>query len=375
VLRAVRLLPDAVKIGIENETALPSDRKEEQISNGLPTAAKSALKGALNDSPKDSPKDSPPPKPNPLEELSGQMRDLRANLSAIESAKAQLTEKMKLTEAELVRSREDFARKEREMEAGLQAAKERARAEGREQGQAEGLESGYKNGLEKARREVEEQYRVRFANAAALVESFSARLEERFTDLAAMNQPRLLRLWQDMLKRMLRRELVLSLDSVLDVLSDILSLLSEKNQILVYVSPEDLSVLQESRMRGEFEEVLRGVKRLELKPDTSVDKGSCIVETDLGVYDARWRTQLEQVDTVIENLLQKLGKPPEPKLPARRVKRPEAAFGPAGEPEPEPAPEKPEESGQPGAAETPKKNIKGKSKKKKQENEQRAETA
>jgi flagellar assembly protein FliH len=85
---------------------------------------------------------------------------------------------------------------------------------------------------------------------------------------------------------------------------------SDKNHIVIYASSEDVELLQD-RLQGEFGDVLRGAKHLELKPDTNVDKGSCIVETNLGVYDARWRTQLEQIGMVVEKLLQQLGKAPQ----------------------------------------------------------------
>ena len=54
--------------------------------------------------------------------------------------------------------------------------------------------------------------------------------------------------------------------------------------------------------RDEYSDLLRGVRHLEFTPDPNVDAGSCIVETNMGIYDARWRTQLEQVAGEIERL-------------------------------------------------------------------------
>jgi flagellar assembly protein FliH len=258
--------------------------------------------------------------PDPLEELKNQMESLRKSLSDAEAARTQLTERAASAEAELAKVKEAAAQKEREMAAGIEAEKERARAEGKELGHAEGLESGHREGLEKARAEISEQYREKFAALAERLEGVSAKLEKNFSELTALNEPRMLRLWQEMLEKMLQREMILEPEGVLDVLSDVLTRLSDKNHVLIYVSPEDLGLLQES-LGGEFEDVLRGVKHLEMKSDTNVDRGSCIVETNLGVYDARWRTQLDQIDAEIEKLFQKLGKPPKPKETARRIRR------------------------------------------------------
>jgi flagellar assembly protein FliH len=122
----------------------------------------------------------------------------------------------------------------------------------------------------------------------------------------------MLRLWSGMLQKMLHHEITLTPDGIFKVLADVLSRLSDKNHVLIYVSPDDIGLL-EDKLDGEFGEILRGVKHLELKPDAHVDKGSCIVETNLGIYDARWRTQFDQIETVVESLFRKLGKAPQAK--------------------------------------------------------------
>lgn len=49
---------------------------------------------------------------------------------------------------------------------------------------------------------------------------------------------------------------------------------------------------------------IRGVKFFELLSDDHVDRGSCLIETNLGIYDARWKTQLEQISTEVQGLLE-----------------------------------------------------------------------
>jgi flagellar assembly protein FliH len=312
ILRAVRLLPDVVKIGVEAETALPSRQEEEQLLSGeapgkVTDEASDEVSGEAR---KPSKKESTPPPPDPFKELTGRIAALQTDMVASEAAKTQLVSKIASLEAELARSKDEFARKEREMTAGVEAAREQARAEGRTKGYDEGLESGHRAGLERARVEVQGEYRERFTGLVAALEGISTKLEENFSALVTLNQPRMLRLWQEMLKKMLHREMTLAPDAVLDVLADVLSRLSDKNHLVIYVCPDDMRILEE-RMREEFADTLRGVRHLELKSDTNVDRGSCIVETNLGIYDARWRTQLDQIETVIEDLLQKLGKAPE----------------------------------------------------------------
>ena len=313
VLRAVRLMTDVVKIGVEPGTALPSTQKGEQLLN----------ERQLSDIPdsREEPKEETNQAPaiEPLKELQTLIDALSGQLNEAKTKEQGSMEKINALEAELSAVKSASIQKERELTDSVIAAKEQARTEGRNEGWGEGLQKGYDDGLHKAKTEVEGQYREKFSSLVAALEGVSTSIEEQFAELVALNQPRMLRLWHSMLKRMLHHEITLAPDGIFDVLADVLSRLSDKNHVLIYVSPEDLELL-ENKLEGEFGEILRSVKRLELKPDAHVDKGSCIVETNLGVYDARWRTQFDQIDTVVENLFQKLGKAPQAKPKDKRAR-------------------------------------------------------
>ena len=110
-----------------------------------------------------------------------------------------------------------------------------------------------------------------------------------------------------MLRRMLHRQVELNPDTIDSVLAELLSRLSDKNQILIYVSPDDIKHV-EANVDTKFREALRGVKKLELKSDPNIENGSCIVETGLGVYDARWKTQMGQVEAVVDEVFQQSAK-------------------------------------------------------------------
>ncbi|NLL36945.1 MAG: hypothetical protein GX256_05420 [Fretibacterium sp.] len=295
VLRAVRLLPEAVKIGIEPETALPSEKKEEQHSN-VPLASSGAApsKEVTADTAL-------------LEEQKQRIKGLQAELAAALEQRQALEEQGAHLQTELEAARAEVKQKESAFAAQIEGARAQARQEGHAQGEQEGRERGYSAGLEQARTEVKAEYLERFGAVTSLLENFSVRLETDFADLVALNQPRMLRLWLDILKRMLRREVELAPDSVLKVLKDVLVRLGDKNNVILYVAPEDLELL-EGRLDKEFEDLLRGVRHLELKTDSSVDRGSCVVETRLGIYDARWRTQMGQIEGAVEKLFQELGK-------------------------------------------------------------------
>ncbi len=300
VLRTVRLLPQAVKIGI-----LESEIKQEGTKPPEQKAGK----------PEKSPSPSPPkvqvkmPAPNAkeIEELTAQIKALTNSLSNAEVRNMELAEAKERLEGEISGVKSDYERRKRQLEAEAQANAKKIADKARAQAMSEGQIQGYEDGLQKARLEVEQEYFTKFSELAGVIDNVGKKLEANFSELVKLNQPRLIRVWTEMLRRMLHRQVELNPDTIDSVLSELLSRLSDKNQVLIYVSPDDMKHL-EGNIDAKFQEALRGVKRLELKSDPNVESGSCIVETGLGVYDARWKTQMGQVESVVNEIFQQVKK-------------------------------------------------------------------
>lgn len=296
VLRTVRLLPQAVKIGI-----LESEIKQEGTKP--PEPKKSA---APEPKPKVQVK-MPAPNTKEVEELTAQVKALTNSLSNAEVRNMELSEAKQKLEGEINGVKSDYERRRKQLESEAQANAKKIADKAREAAISEGQVRGYEEGLKKARLEVEQEYLAKFSELGGVIEGLGKKLEADFAELVKLNQPRLIRVWTEMLRRMLHRQVELNPDTIDSVLSELLSRLSDKNQILIYVSPDDMRHL-EGQLDTKFQEALRGTKKLELKADPNIEQGSCIVETALGVYDARWRTQMGQVESVVDDIFQQVTK-------------------------------------------------------------------
>ena len=301
VLRTVRLLPQAVKIGI-----LESEIKQEGTKPDQPEQNAKTVKAGKNSAQKLQ-INTPSVNAQELDELTAQIKALTNSLSTAELANSQLSEAKARLESEIdgIKSEYESRRKTLESEANSNAKKIADQA--REKAQQEGYNKGYNEGLSQARQEVEQEYLQKFSDLAGVIDNLGKKLNENFSELVKLNQPRLIRVWVEMLRRMLQRQVELNPDTIDSVLTELLERLSDKNQVLIYVSPEDLKHV-ESEIDSKFQEALRGVKRLEIKADPSVEKGSCLVETSLGVYDARWKTQINQIESVVDEVFQQAAK-------------------------------------------------------------------
>ena len=111
----------------------------------------------------------------------------------------------------------------------------------------------------------------------------------------------MIRLWELVLARLLAREVKLADDPVVPLLREVLLRTSDRERVIIYLNPEDLQEVD--RARSVLGDLLRGTEQLDFRGDDHVDRGSCLVETNLGVYDARFRTQLATVAREIDAVL------------------------------------------------------------------------
>ena len=302
VLRTVRLLPQAVKIGILESEIKQSGTKPPEPKQNTPEKKPTQQPAPKVVQVKMSERNS-----KELEELTVQIKTLTNSLSNAEVANAELTEAKKKLESEIGGIKSDYEKRRRTLESEAQANAKKIADKAREQAITEGQVKGYEEGLQKARTEIEQEYSEKFSALAGIIENVGKKLDENFAELVKLHQPRMIRMWSEMLKRMLFRQVELNPDTIDTVLSELLSRLSDKNQILIYVSPDDMKHL-EGQLDKKFQEALRGAKRVELKSDPNVQNGSCLIETSLGVYDARWKTQMSQVEAVVDEVFQQSSK-------------------------------------------------------------------
>ncbi|EHM09590.1 flagellar biosynthesis/type III secretory pathway protein [Thermanaerovibrio velox DSM 12556] len=270
LLKAVRVLPEAVRIGAK---ARPSE---------------DPLKGC-------------PESPEHQSSAPSEEDLLRERIALLEEELRRASDRAAALEGELVslklRQEEEREAFLREAALKIQEARSRAEAEARE----EGFRQGREEGLKSAREEMERLYLLKFQEALEMAERFHKSLEEEREALLGLLVPQMVRLWEKTLSRMLLDRVRMDEGAALRVLKGVLAKISDRERLLIYLNPDDHRSVEGAL--GELGDLLRGNRHLEVVPDPDVDKGSCIVETNLGVYDARWRTQLEQVGLQVSSLL------------------------------------------------------------------------
>jgi flagellar assembly protein FliH len=168
-------------------------------------------------------------------------------------------------------------------------------------GMTRAIPKGIPGGGTRPSRKSGRNTRSAFASLAEQIDGVHGELRRNLEELAEANQLRLIRLWSVVLDRLLHRQVELNEATVMTLLRQVLLRVSDRERLVVYLHPEDAVSVRERR--DEFADILRGIRHIEFVGDENVDRGSCLVETNLGVYDARWRTQLEQISREVDGVL------------------------------------------------------------------------
>jgi type III secretion protein L len=91
-------------------------------------------------------------------------------------------------------------------------------------------------------------------------------------------------------------------DLAVELLARAIEQLRHAQAVVVRVHPQALAEL--SSRRAELEALLGRAPDIALKADAGVDRFGCIVESELGVVDARLSTQLETLERVLREALE-----------------------------------------------------------------------
>ncbi|PIE54263.1 MAG: hypothetical protein CSA35_06905 [Dethiosulfovibrio peptidovorans] len=289
LIRAARILPEAVHVGRRGRFSLSSLDVSEAKNSSLDVA-----------------------------ENLGSLMESSAELTETDKLRAEL-EKLEISYREMVSRLEQEEARNRDLQAEMQKKEaqrdveitslrgqiEKDREAAVLAGQKEGWAQGHAQGIEDGKTELEARIRANFeaqlSQTIDLLNTVYERMRSHLDELLAANPYRLIRLWERVLSRLLIREVAFDQESALRLLKELLSRASEKEDIRVYLNADDLDGVE--AQKDSFGDLIRGIRNIEFLPDDEVDKGSCIVETGLGIYDARWRTQLEQISTEVETAL------------------------------------------------------------------------
>lgn len=174
------------------------------------------------------------------------------------------------------RARELLRKAQEEADAILQ----KARDEG-EQEKKQGYEAGYQEGLA--------QTTELLAKARLEYEQFVRSAHKDLLDLAFK-----------VAEKIIGRQLEVDETTVLDIVSQAMKSVRQSRELTIRVHPDDAKVLRKNEEA--LIEKLGRQRVIDIMEDKKVQKGGCIIESEIGIVEAQLQTQLERLKKVITTL-------------------------------------------------------------------------
>jgi flagellar assembly protein FliH len=171
----------------------------------------------------------------------------------------------------------------------------------REQARREGYQRGYDDGYHDGAREAQQRADAELQHT---IETLRAQLQQVIQGVHAQHEAylkhaeaQMLDLALEVARKVVREELKLQPAHVLAIVRDTLRRVQGFGRLRIRVNPLDVDLLRQNR--PSLLQVVDGVEGIEIAEDRRVDQGGCVIETEQGVYDARIRTQLGEIERVL----------------------------------------------------------------------------
>jgi len=157
-------------------------------------------------------------------------------------------------------------------------------------------EEGYEEGLEVGKKEAEEKASGELSQA---LETLNQAVKER-KKIIKDAESEILRLALKVAEQIIRSEVSLHRDVCLNIVSEAIGRVSDREQIIIKANREDVDQLK--KYKDQIGRLADGVKNLSILEDSNVEPGGCIIETNLGFVDARISTKIKAIEDAFSKI-------------------------------------------------------------------------
>ncbi|MBI5699518.1 hypothetical protein HZC35_04305 [Candidatus Saganbacteria bacterium] len=172
-------------------------------------------------------------------------------------------------------------------EAALMLNRARADSESiRNKAREEGLIQGRGQGQKEVEQKIKEA-----------LETLNQAVKER-EKIIKDAEAEILRLALKAAEQIIRSEVSLHRDVCLNIVSEAINRVSDREQVIVRVNREDAEYIKKykDRLAG----IVDGVKSFSVLEDSGIEPGGCVIETNLGYVDARISTKLAALEEALK---------------------------------------------------------------------------
>lgn len=155
---------------------------------------------------------------------------------------------------------------------------------------------GFNEGQKEALNRLQKEYSEKLREAYSFIDSFTSKIDIQFKEQLEKINEFVLQLSFQIAEKIIRREI--DKDSpVLKAVEESLKKLTSANEVTIKLNPTDLTLV-ETHLSLINRKINSGNIRLEA--DERIEKGGCLIETEIGNSDGRISSQIENIKRQIE---------------------------------------------------------------------------
>lgn len=143
----------------------------------------------------------------------------------------------------------------------------------------------------------EEGARQGYQEVAGLIEEARSTLQQTLRErerVLRSIEPEVARLSIKIAERIIGTQVTMGPEIIMNMVKAALERVKDRDHVILRVNSADVEAARKNKEL--FARVVEGVRSLEIQPDPRVERGGCIIETDLGTVDARISTQLAALE-------------------------------------------------------------------------------
>ena len=102
-------------------------------------------------------------------------------------------------------------------------------------------------------------------------------------------------------KKIVGREIELSDETIVDIVSNALKAVAQHKKVTIYVNKKDLATLDAHRSR--IKQLFEALEALSIRERSDISPGGCIIETEGGIINAQIENQWRIIERAFEKLM------------------------------------------------------------------------
>lgn len=115
-------------------------------------------------------------------------------------------------------------------------------------------------------------------------------------------EPEVAKLSVRIAEKIMRYQIDMDQETVVNMIRSALETIKQREEVIIKVNQEDYYYAKDKKPI--FSSMIEGLKTMDIVVDSSVDRGGCIIETNLGNVDARIATQIHTLELVFDKVAQ-----------------------------------------------------------------------